>query len=216
MDQVGDPVPATALRGFGGASGAEARSSAPRKFRSPLDHVLRFAPLLIPILAVAAAVQNATTCAYILLAGFIASLFVSQLLVKIAKKVVRQPRPEGHEERCGTIWEPISSAYSKKPGYGMPSGHSAAAGLALAFGILVIFDESRLLSRDYAGSSAKRYGLLGGALLVSLYTLSVMVHRIVIKCHTPMQVLTGGLIGASVGTAGYFATRFLAERIKLH
>lgn len=189
---------------------------APHKFRSPLDHVLRFAPLLIPILAVAAAVQNATTRAYILLAGFIASLFVSQLLVKLIKNMVRQPRPEGHEERCGTIWEPVSAASSKKPGYGMPSGHSAAAGLALAFGILVIFDESRLLSRDYAGSSTKRYGLLGGALLVGLYALSVLVHRIVIKCHTPLQVLIGGFLGASVGTAGYFATRFLAEKFELH
>jgi membrane-associated phospholipid phosphatase len=186
--------------------------AAPRfRFRSPLDHVLRFAPLLIPILAVALAVRQATARGYVMLAGFLVALAASQLLVRVIKRALRQPRPDGHEERCGTIWEPLGA--SRKPGYGMPSGHSAAAGLALAFGMLVLFDESRLLSERYSGSATTRYGLLFGAALVAAYCVGVMAHRIVIRCHTPAQVLVGGLVGATMGAAGYVAARAAASKL---
>lgn len=175
-------------------------------FRSPLDHVLRFAPMLVPIVAVALAVQHATREGYVFLAGFLGALLVSQTLVRIVKKALKQPRPPGHTERCGTIWEPLNS--SRKPGYGMPSGHSAVAALMLTFGVLILFDQTALLSKGYTGSNMNRYAtlLIGGG-LVTLYSLGVVFHRMVIRCHSPPQVLVGMLIGATAGTAGYFASK---------
>lgn len=182
------------------------------RFRSAVDHVLRFAPLLVPVVAIVAAVQIATPAAYIFLAGFLVSYAISQLIVKIIKKALKQGRPPGADERCGTIWEPVDSA--KKPGYGMPSGHSAASAIALTFGILLFFDDAKVLSKEIDATDFSRYSRLAGAGLLAAYCLAVMLHRIVIRCHYVSQVATGAVIGITVGSLGYVASKAVVTMMR--
>lgn len=168
--------------------------------RGQVGNVLRFAPLLVPIVAVAVAVQANTIPGYIYLAVFMVALIIVSGIVKLTKKVFKQPRPEeGRRERCGVIWE--SKEGGKPSGCGMPSGHSAISGLVLSFGLLLMIEDWREGAR---GDDLGKYGRIVGAVLLVAFCLLVMIHRYIIRCHTIPQIIVGGIIGICIGAAGFF------------
>ena len=101
-------------------------------------------------------------------------LLLSTIGNEIAKKVIRDPRPE----------------QSHKKGYGMPSDHSQFMAFFTAF-VFVYFHINRLLNPWF---------LTLIALSNTVISLLVMYSRIYLGVHTLSQVLVGASIGALLGS----------------
>lgn len=99
-------------------------------------------------------------------------------------------RPQGAKYCSIFINEDNLSGVSNT--FGMPSGHSNTAMLNFVFWTLYIINNFEL--NIYSISSI---------CILFFISLNIMISRIIFKCHTPQQVILGGIIGIILGFIGY-------------
>jgi membrane-associated phospholipid phosphatase len=82
---------------------------------------------------------------------------------------------------------------------GFPSGHAALAALAATYWSL------QLLWGD-VGTSETAVGTYVSVGLLAAFALLVIASRVYFKCHSILQVIAGGILGAGVGYGAFKAT----------
>ena len=110
-------------------------------------------------------------------------------------------RPQGAKD-CSDFIDPDNRLSSS---YGMPSGHAQTSALFCTFMILMIINE--------------RYSdklKMVKCLVILLLTIAIMVSRIHFGCHTPQQVIVGGLIGTILGFIFFFNMKKIKSLLKLN
>lgn len=155
------------------------------------DNLLRLGPVLLLAVVVLMALASRTGESMRLLAAYAIAFLAVQLVTQVMKRTIRQPRPKGHRERCKLVLTLPSEGATN---YGMPSGHAAHSVLFLTFLVLYMRDHRQ------AFRSVPRVIL---AAVLGLFVLAVLVHRVVLKCHTASQVGVGAAVGAVIGYAAY-------------
>lgn len=118
---------------------------------------------------------------------------VSEVLNKILKKIIKQPRPEFHKD-FGT------GSYSLT--YGMPSAHSQFMGFFCGYFICII-----LFKMQNFGDFEK---MISASILVTVGTL-VCFSRVYLLYHTYQQVLVGVMFGALLGLIYFVITSILRD-----
>jgi membrane-associated phospholipid phosphatase len=197
-----------------------------KQYSGGIHAVLRFTPILYPIIATSVAFALASRQAFELLGAYLVGFVVVSLLVKIIKKIAKQERPPHKllsptgektedSEQCSHIFKFAMGEGSerqmvkKEKGHGMPSGHAALSAYTLVFMVLVVVHINPADLGDLRSWRTRSYLL--GAMLVAFLCLGTMVHRIVLICHTPAQVLVGSLVGVLVAFAFYYLVKFMQK-----
>ena len=99
-------------------------------------------------------------------------------------------RPEGCKNSSNFINEFSPNKLSTT--YGMPSGHSVESMLISVFLVMYILKNHE--------KSMKRNILI---ILVLVIGMSVCISRVVLGCHTVLQIIIGGIIGSVIGLYGF-------------
>lgn len=110
-------------------------------------------------------------------------------------------RPSGAKD-CSDFIDPDNRLSSS---YGMPSGHAQTSALFCTFMILMIINERY----------SKKLKMVK-CLFILLLTIAIMVSRIHFGCHTPQQVIVGGLIGTILGFIFFFNMKKIKSLLKLN
>jgi membrane-associated phospholipid phosphatase len=186
-----------------------------KMYQGNIHAVLRFTPILYPVIAIAVSFALASRDSFELLVAYLVGFAIVSLIVKIIKKIVKQPRP-GHklfgadnttqtdnEEQCGHTFKVAGFMTTKPKGPGMPSGHAALSAYTLVFMLLIVTQIDMKLDVK----SWQTRGYLTGAIIVAFLCIATMVHRIILICHTPAQVLVGALIGVGIAFGAYYALK---------
>ena len=99
-------------------------------------------------------------------------------------------RPKG-AKNCGSFIDEYNPKMMSKT-YGMPSGHSLEAMLISTFLIMYVYKHSE-------------NGLKKNILIVTIFLigLSICISRVVLGCHTILQIIIGGLLGSVIGYYGF-------------
>ena len=110
-----------------------------------------------------------------------ACLIAQFIIVTVIKKSANQLRPVGScALHCG-----------------FPSGHSSIVMCMLGLGITLLpYMENKVVGEALVG-------------MLAFFALWTMVSRIVVKDHSFVQVVVGGLIGSAVASAAYGATKII-------
>ena len=129
--------------------------------------------------------------------SWIINVFLKNFIFKPIMKNKEYPllgkgtRPPGAKD-CSDFIDPDNRLSSS---YGMPSGHSQTSALFCTFMILTIINEK------YSDKLK-----MVKCLVILLLTIAIMVSRIHFGCHTPQQVIVGGIIGIILGFIFFFNT----------
>ncbi|KAK6457874.1 PAP2 superfamily-domain-containing protein [Scheffersomyces xylosifermentans] len=113
---------------------------------------------------------------------------VGEVLNKIVKKIIKQPRPDFHKD-FGT------GSYSLT--YGMPSAHSQFMGFFAAYFICIIVFKVQHLSRNQRQA---------GCFVLVVASLLVAFSRVYLLYHTTQQVVVGVMFGVTLGLFYFIAT----------
>lgn len=117
----------------------------------------------------------------------------SEVLNKIVKLIVKQPRPDFHKD---------FGIGSYGLSYGMPSAHSQFMGFFAAYYIcMLIFKLNHL--------NTFKKGL--GAFILSSLTILVACSRVYLLYHTIPQVVAGVVLGIVIGLSYFVATSILRD-----
>jgi len=202
-----------------------------KQYIGGIHAVLRFTPILYPIIAVSIAFALASRQSFELLIAYLVGFAVVSLIVKIIKKIAKQDRPKhklldptgkhtDEEEQCSHIFKfanrndaDVSQSRQmtkKEKGHGMPSGHAALSAYTLVFLALTIANMSGDDIVDVR--SWKTRGYLIGAMIVAFLCLGTIYHRIMLICHTPAQVVVGALVGALVAFGIFYLIKFVQKQ----
>ena len=160
--------------------------------------VFRSYPLMFSIIAVIIGlVFNLNVLLFLISLILISSLFnkfiSKNVLFKLfetlnLKHVVL--RPEGCKNSSNFVNEFSPDKLSTT--YGMPSGHSVESMLISVFLVMYMLKNHE--------KSLKRHILI---MLVLVIGISVCVSRVVLGCHTVLQIVIGGIIGSVLGYYGF-------------
>lgn len=120
---------------------------------------------------------------------------VGEVVNKIIKHIVRQPRPDFHKDFG-------ASSYGLT--YGMPSAHSQFMGFFTAYYICTILMRVPL----------QRWQKAVGVLALSVAACGVAFSRVYLLYHTAAQVAVGVIVGVVLGV-GYFVVAVLARDVGL-
>ena len=110
-------------------------------------------------------------------------------------------RPDG-AKYCG-IFIDENNLKGLSTSFGMPSGHSHFATLTAMFWSLYLIKEYNLNLYTYISIG-----------LICIMSLSVMISRYYLGCHTPQQIIFGGLLGLVTGYLGYYLYEYVNDYIK--
>ncbi|KAK6464776.1 hypothetical protein DFJ63DRAFT_93559 [Scheffersomyces coipomensis] len=113
---------------------------------------------------------------------------IGEILNKIVKRIMKQPRPEFHKDFA-------SGSYSLT--YGMPSAHSQFMGFFTAYFICIILFKIKHLSKFQKGV---------GAVVLFVGCLLVPFSRVYLLYHTIPQVIVGVTLGSTLGLFYFIAT----------
>ena len=102
-------------------------------------------------------------------------------------------RPDG-ATNCGWF---IDCQDPTGHGYGMPSGHAASACVFATFWALYLWDQPKLTQTQRGFSIA----------MLVVLALSIAYSRHYFRCHTPQQIIVGGLLGSIIGYLSYHLWR---------
>lgn len=103
-------------------------------------------------------------------------------------------RPDG-AKNCG-IFIDEQNPNAKSTSFGMPSGHSNFATLCGVFWILYVLKNADL----YQYTELYKYFVV---IFISCLSLSILISRYYLGCHTVQQIVLGGLIGCFMGYLGF-------------
>lgn len=116
---------------------------------------------------------------------------VSEIINKIAKKLLKEPRPDFHKEfGTGSLT------------YGMPSAHGQHMGFFAGYFIcIILFKINHMtLCQKYIGCFA-----------LTLASAGVCFSRVHLLYHTPQQVIVGTLFGVFLGCAFFIVSSILRD-----
>lgn len=108
-------------------------------------------------------------------------------------------RPTPRHGSCG-FWEPTSAAstVARSPSLGMPSGHSASV-VACVFLSFLMARKFWLLRQENPERHAWPEVVCAGCCVAFLVpAILVMRSRLVLQCHTPLQVASGAALGCLI------------------
>lgn len=109
-------------------------------------------------------------------------------------------RPIG-AKNCG-IFIDDANPNALSTSFGMPSGHSNFASLCGTFWILYILQNSDI----YNGNDIYKYLVIA---FITFLSLSIMISRYFLGCHTIQQIVVGGLMGIGMGYIGFMGFNML-------
>ncbi|ABN65335.2 predicted protein [Scheffersomyces stipitis CBS 6054] len=118
---------------------------------------------------------------------------VGEVLNKIVKRIIKQPRPDFHKEFG-------SGSFSL--GYGMPSAHSQFMGYFAAYFICIVLFKVKHL---------RRYQRFLGCAFLVVASILVASSRVYLLYHTVQQVVVGVMLGALLGLVYFIATTFARD-----
>jgi membrane-associated phospholipid phosphatase len=143
-------------------------------------------------------------CVVTLLGNVILKHISNKLLPKTSKLLGRVNRPIG-AKNCGVLGDYASPIVEHH--IGMPSGHSQLAWMVCGYALLNIWEgELNLVSKKTKTKEEYIYYSILSVLFV-LISFGVSISRVEMHCHTPQQVLIGGLIGI-VSAYGFYKLRY--------
>ena len=125
--------------------------------------------------------------------SMINSKFTKPLVLQVCKYFTLETlalRPKG-ANNCGPFIDENRPKLSSTS-YGMPSGHSLEAMLISFFLIMYVHKHSEK-------------GIQTNILIVTIFLmgLSICISRVVLGCHTILQIIIGGLLGSIIGYYGF-------------
>ena len=109
-------------------------------------------------------------------------------------------RPNG-AKYCG-IFIDDNNLEGLATSFGMPSGHSHFAAILGVFWTMYI--------RNNSEDDLYQKLII---ILILFISLSIMISRYTMGCHTPQQIIVGGLIGSIFGYIGYYLYNYLDENV---
>ena len=128
---------------------------------------------------------------------FLVVVIIGNLINRIMKSIIRQPRPKG-AKNC-KLYVTCTDIIAKS--YGMPSGHSQSMGVILGFWLCYIWYDK--LIKDDKKDKQSNVSKYIGTLLLTATCLWVPYTRIVIGCHSVIQVIIGFITGLCIGISSY-------------
>lgn len=112
-------------------------------------------------------------------------------------------RPQGAKDCSGFTYCDLCTLSSKQ--YGMPSGHSYFSWGVASYLITYIYD---LYQKEEMGFTE----FIIKSFILVLFSLSVSTSRYITGCHTPQQLIVGGLIGVGMGVAGFYIRKQIKNK----
>ena len=107
-------------------------------------------------------------------------------------------RPEG-AKYCG-IFIDENNLKGLSTSFGMPSGHSHFATLAAVFWSLYLANKYELNLYTFISIG-----------IICILSLTIMISRYYLGCHTPQQIIVGGIIGLITGYLGYYLYKYISN-----
>ncbi|KAI5959567.1 uncharacterized protein KGF55_005211 [Candida pseudojiufengensis] len=117
----------------------------------------------------------------------------SEILNKIIKKLVKNPRPDFHLQ-FGGIGTDLN--------YGMPSAHSQFIGFFVAYFTCIIFKKIPNLNKRIK---------IGSGLVFGFVALGVTSSRVYLQYHTWQQVIVGVDLGLLIGLFWFLVSTFVRD-----
>lgn len=160
--------------------------------------VFRSYPLMFTIISIIiATVFKLNSLLFLIILILVSSLFNKFVSKNVLFKLFEvlnlkhiAARPEGCKNSSNFVNEFSPNKLSTT--YGMPSGHSVESMLISVFLVMYILKNHE--------KSMKRNILI---ILVLLIGMSVCISRVVLGCHTFLQIIIGGIIGSVIGLYGF-------------
>ena len=112
------------------------------------------------------------------------------------KFIIKESRPKG-ARNCGSY---ITCSNKLSKSYGMPSGHSQSMGVILGFWLCYMWYDELMKDDTKHNQHSKKYI---GSLLLLMICIWVPYSRVLLGCHSVAQVITGFIIGVSIGISSY-------------
>ena len=125
--------------------------------------------------------------------SMINSKFTKPLVLQVCKYFTLETlalRPKG-ANNCGPFIDENRPKLSSTS-YGMPSGHSLESMTISVFLIMYI--------HKHHTAGLRKYALI---IIILLIGLGVCISRVVLGCHTILQIIIGGLLGSIIGYYGF-------------
>ncbi|EGV60889.1 dolichyldiphosphatase [Yamadazyma tenuis] len=121
----------------------------------------------------------------------VAGHLASEIVNKITKKILREPRPDFHKDfGTGSLT------------YGMPSAHGQHMGFFAGYFICIL-----LFKINHITNHQKMMGCAA----LAFSSMGVCFSRVYLKYHTPQQVLVGTLFGAFLGCLYFVVSSILRD-----
>jgi len=141
---------------------------------------------------------------------FLVAEAISQTLKKLLgivvpnSSLIYRPVGGGDCHGCGVFKQVGKGCIDVRNHVGMPSGHSLSMAMAATFWSLWIWYDS-------TGSRVNKITRMS---LLVIMALLVLVSRspLVEGCHTPLQIIIGGLLGVAVGVGMYHFDKNIVQK----